>query len=793
MTRDDDFDDATNENRAETTGSRFDRREYLQMAGAATATATGFSLASGRATAATTRYGITFDRVLDAVDDLGMDPNGNDPIDDELDFRDGTLIEFPPGTYLVGNKQYENGLNRWGIRGTGASRSDVRFVPPDGNTQKLFQINGYGFRDDCTDILVENVTFDQSATTSTAASNQFYVKDGLEIHDVETYGYNPTRAEANDPHGQEINGLYLMIYDSNGTGVVENYRYVGETTVVDYPENATGIAAYRDHAGTLYVRDCNIENRGEHAIYASKCSGGIRVEGGTFKNCANTNMRISGSGSYLKNATVGIDRDRSYFVENDTGQEKSGRGMWWEAGDVGKTGGYIENCDFVLDTNLTTPGLIRVEGTAGAMEIRDTRIQNNSSESTNTVFVQEIGTGPGGATPPTPHDVEITNCSFTGSSPSPAVESQRTSASVTVSDSCEDMPNGGGFQGSLSTSNISHGGCPVPGDDSDGTLNTLTIEDDGTNEPTYYNFTVSGDLEPTDNISDQYDDVSGSTADGGIGSGGRDTYKFSGDVTDLTFDYSDGSASSNGVTITVDEANNYISVTGNDDGIGHDYRIAVSGDLQRGSTADSGETITVDPNGDTVTGRVAAGKDDFRYTGEIDEIEIDGSTRLTVTRKYKLTIEDYQDGVTGDYTFSVSGSLWKGDLANDNDSVSGSTADGQVNRGTDTYVFTGRITDWSHSGAVHTYVDGHEVITPSLGNNTVTIEGDGTTREYLITVIGGLGKSAQENSSINSEDTISGRTAEGAVGGGNDSYDYRNGVRVSPLDWGGADHHFSSN
>lgn len=373
-----------------------DRRAYLKLTGAAAASGAVSSAGVGRAAAATTRHGITFDRVLNAVNDLGMDPTGGDPIDNELDFRDGTLIEFPPGRYLVENKQYENGLHRWGIRGIRTSRGDVRFVPPDGNTQTLFQINGYDFRDDCTDILVESVTFDQSATKSTAASNQFYVKDGLEIHDVETDGHNPNRDEANAPENRELNCLYLMVYDSSGTGVIENYRCVGKTTVVEYPKNASGIFASRNHTGVLSLRDCTIENRGEHAVYASRCAGGIRVEGGTFRNCVNTNMRISGQGSYIKNATIGLDAPYSYFVEDDTGNEKSGRGMWWEAGDVGKTGGYIENCDFFLDTDLNSPGLIRVEGTTGAMEIRDTRIQNNSSESTNTVFIQEIGQGPVG-------------------------------------------------------------------------------------------------------------------------------------------------------------------------------------------------------------------------------------------------------------------------------------------------------------------------------------------------------------------------------------------------------------
>ena len=53
----------------------FDRRSFLRAGLAATALGAA-AMGSGTASAATVRD-VPFDRVVDAVDDLGMDPNGN--------------------------------------------------------------------------------------------------------------------------------------------------------------------------------------------------------------------------------------------------------------------------------------------------------------------------------------------------------------------------------------------------------------------------------------------------------------------------------------------------------------------------------------------------------------------------------------------------------------------------------------------------------------------------------------------------------------------------------------------
>ncbi|WP_049969404.1 hypothetical protein [Haladaptatus cibarius] len=767
------------------TGQHFDRRDYLKFTGATAATAAGLSFASTTASAATTRHGISFGTVKNAVNDLGMDPNGNDPIDSQLPTNSNDLlIEFPPGEYRIQSRQTVVGQHNFGIRGLGNDPTDVRFTIPQGNAREILALtNGYNY-------LIENVAFDQTSDTNTGIGVTMDVSDGGEIHDVHTLGYTPNEHEmgSNDDLGEL---LAVQATDSDGTVVVENYVSTGECDVIDYPDNTICVFVGLSSKGTVYLRDCHIENKGEHAAYASKASA-VRVEGGLFKNNANTNMRICGSGSYMKDATIVVDRDEGYFRESDTGDPHNVRGLWWENAREGASGGYIENCDFIFDSNVRSQGMIRVAGNAGGMDIRNCRFQNNTSSAT-TISVQGLGDGPRGYYPPGANDVDVTGCSFTGSGSVPAVDSNRNNAPVTVSDCCESMPNGGGFNGSVSTNNISHSNCPVPdpgnpGDepgDPRGPKHDITFS--GGNVDTFdYYFRATNAVEGKSGIGGE-DDVGSDSGDGSTTGTGSDTYLFEQDIAGMSLNLGDY------MTVHLDGSDKTITIEGVDDGYNNGYYLEVTGDLYPTGSSDNHD-VEVSPNGDSVNGLVGSGSDTWEFTGELSRIGLNqGTATVDVTRRHKLEIEDYDDGVRVPYEFSVTGSVKKGQKANDSDSVSGNTASGAVTGGTDSYIFTGRITDFTHSGAIHTYVDDKEVITPSLDKNTVTIEGDGPDRDYKIAAIGGLGKSGQNNSSINSGDDISGRIATGTVSGGNDSFDYRNGIRVSPRDWGGADHYFETN
>jgi len=134
------------------------------------------------------------------------------------------------------------------------------------------------------------------------------------------------------------------------------------------------------------------------------------------------------------------------------------------------------------------------------------------------------------------------------------------------------------------------------------------------------------------------------------------------------------------------------------------------------------------------------------------------------------------------YVLTVSGRLEKSGRLGSlqaNDTVSGSTATGEVVGGKDAYRFTGQITDLRLDDTANVSVDGTSVdpttlrSTPSVPN-TVIIDGTatpGVKSTYTLTVTGQLRKDAGLGS-VQSNDVISGSTVSGEVVGGTDAYRY---------------------
>src|SRR5699024_335908 len=67
---------------------------------------------------------LQFDQRVDAVDDLGCDPNGSAPVQDTLNSKieDGMLVVFPPGTYAASGA-INPSANRFGIVGKGYQKA----------------------------------------------------------------------------------------------------------------------------------------------------------------------------------------------------------------------------------------------------------------------------------------------------------------------------------------------------------------------------------------------------------------------------------------------------------------------------------------------------------------------------------------------------------------------------------------------------------------------------------------------------------------------------------------------
>lgn len=140
-------------------------------------------------------------------------------------------------------------------------------------------------------------------------------------------------------------------------------------------------------------------------------------------------------------------------------------------------------------------------------------------------------------------------------------------------------------------------------------------------------------------------------------------------------------------------------------------------------------------------------------------------------------------GEPADYAFSVSGDLAPGPAFDDG--IDGSSASGSVaGTGSDDFSFSGEITEFDRTGALHVFVDGEEVDPDSLGSppRTLTIAGSGPQVEYELTVGGALEKSEANGASINPDDTVWGSTATGFVYDGTDSYAFDGEIEYLAVD-----------
>ena len=134
------------------------------------------------------------------------------------------------------------------------------------------------------------------------------------------------------------------------------------------------------------------------------------------------------------------------------------------------------------------------------------------------------------------------------------------------------------------------------------------------------------------------------------------------------------------------------------------------------------------------------------------------------------------------YSFTVDGSLNEESGLTGEDSINGSGATGVVGGGDDSYRFTGAVTAFDLDGDANVSIDGSEIDPAQYPDHVLTIEGTGTGTSYQFSVSGDIEKSTANGGSINSGDDISGSTASGSVGGGNDSYVFSGDVESFSLD-----------
>jgi hypothetical protein len=763
------------------------RRDTLKL-GAATAAVVAGAGAASTAAAATEREGVSFDRVVNAVSDLGMDPNGNDRIDDELSnaLRPGTLIEFPAGTYKITSKQVLE--DRTGIVGVAGDRSEVRFVPPQGTGMRWLNFgNAAG-------VVLKNFTLDRRDDYNTTVGMGGNIKRNFVLKNVEYDGWTPT--------GPQM--FAANVTDPNGTAVVDGLYRTGPTRFEHYPDSSLDIWSGRGHEGHMVLRNVEIHNGSESGIYTGKGNGTYLIEDCYMKNVVHTAIRAAGRDSTVRNCTVVMDTEdwdsRNGKVESqyDGKPIQLNRAIWAQTNDKRFSGPVIEDCDIIIKntTSIAMAGIYINFDTGGA-KIRNTRVQCDS-EHVIPVYGQSPTSEAG-----EPIEMELDGVSVTGSAWSKAAMYFEDRPNSVIRNCCISSPNDndgilldncdgsvventnvdvGGRSttfrnGQVSTSGITSGdSCPLPSlpssTPSDGTPSTSDgsggsgDSTDGSSYDLPYRFTVkstgggkteftvstSGTMKPASNGEGIVENRTVTDSLGPVS--GVDSYLYEGYVTDFSVtggqyaDYfietADGSKS---VEVTPELLSGNTFVVKSTGGGITSFDLSVDGELVRGA---SGLEDTVD--GQTASGQVGpdAGVDAFHYTGSITDLAFEGAEYATVTvNGTEIDPTQYESGTDG---------------GSDGSSGDGSTSD--------------PTTDLP---------------------NSLTVVGTGTSATYAVTVSEDIAVSPDETDDISGN--VATNSAEGAVTDGEDEYVYAgeitdftltgdatvlvNGTEVDPTSLGG--------
>jgi hypothetical protein len=726
------------------------RRSAIKLAGLGATAGLGSSLFSRSASAAT---------VYDAVEDLGWDPTGEEPVQNSLAdaYGSNVTIQVPPGTYRISGTAFVRGsASNFTLEGTGDDHREVQFVADKGFHDTLLDVRGgagpHTFR---------NFSIQQHDDLETSVNMIVKVEDGLLIEDVEHLGFTPEDGDSSA--GKQLS---LAVTSRSGTGVVRRY-YNREGGQVDtYPDRQIGIWVGGAHSGTLTFQDLVLIELGGSCIYASRHSGTVRVEGGFFANNDHHDMRISNERGDQMGWVRGAVFLGDYSLVNfsKANAHEGGEGTWIEHGD-GPV--LVEDCDYWYRDPYPTkyqsgythfPGVIQIPDYNGDVTVRNCRLCNDVTE-------QSQVTGPTIAAGGLSASLTVEGCSLTGVSPRSAVVAN----SGVVRDSVIEMPNGGDVRGGISTNNVSASGADGPslgaisavypghdsieGEGDSGNWNSEdeysnTIELVGTGTSTNYEVTVSQDLSPTYYTIEARDEVAGSTATGYVTEPSeRDAFYFNGEVTDMTFHEGAADVYVNGQQ--VDPAARWGAESGTEapsfehtielvgTGTTTNYEVTVSEDLQ--GTDDSVEAWD-SISGSTVNGYVTepSDRDAFEFNGEVTDmtfhegaadVYVDGSQIDPASRwgtnsgsdTVDSTLELVGTGTTTNYEVTVSDAIQGTDDSLEPwDDVSAASANGYVTETSDrdAFVFSGDLTDVTfHEGEAEVYVDGSQVDPATVGGS----------------------------------------------------------------------------
>ncbi|EMA41389.1 hypothetical protein C447_01005 [Halococcus hamelinensis 100A6] len=642
---------------------------------------------------------------------------------------DDTLLKFPEGTYRLNtgpNTHIE--LDEYDALGLVGENSNVTFKFTSGTD---------GYKDiDVTNIgnfVYENIDWDITANDC-APGFAVRARDHLHIENLAVRGR------------QDKNGGFTLqpgIANASGEGYIKNFSATDGCEIGSVERNGVLVASGRNN-GTLRFIDCHLEEFSNNGIYAAASGGPIQVEGGTFRNSEPSQLRFSGEGSYVDGATVELDISK---MPREYGEQiENARGIWWETKNTTplRSGGEIRNTDVVM-RNAGPPPLEETSPNSsagilipsGGVTIRDSTVRMDITPRP-AIHAQ----GPLQSDLPEPYRVVMDNVTVEGSA--------NDWAAVQIEERPGSVIRGCEFD-------IGYRNGIVLAECDDSTVENTTINSRyGGGRP----IVLWGTEASIDNVSTNSDNPlpDGSNGDSiygpsPVGGGGE---------TEPRED-----------VLTIDSGGSQV-----------EYTVAASEGIEK-STA-NGASIE---DSDTISRSVAVGRtgendpDSYILSGELVVLDIEGDATVTLGGR-RVEPNGYFDNVVtvngedsrSEYTLATSGVLNKtganGATVDNNDTVRGSTAVGEVNDDVDSYKFSGELVVLDVSSGVNVTLNGRQIDPNDYFDNVVTIDGSDSHAEYTLTTSGVLNKTGANGATVDTNDTVSETTASGQVHGGIDSYKF---------------------
>jgi hypothetical protein len=314
------------------------------------------------------------EKTVDAVEDLGLDPSGSEPINGKFESAieglSNVRVEFPgDGVFLSTGQVVARPSGPIELVGNGCTlKLDTS------REQRILNIDQFP-----TGSLFQGFTL--ASTGDTTVGFRIATDGTVRVQDVTVKGY----MVSDQSNKNRVQAVFSPVARSSSATVqVRNYRAIGGSAAGthdqdDKPDSAKvnqiaspmGVWVGQQTEGTIQLVGCQLRGW-SNGIYGGRTNGRVEVSGGQYWNNLNSQLRLGG-GSIVDGATLLLD-DREWSMKKNPGPYSLGE----------QQGVHAIRVDAAAGGNTSDP-----------IRIRNTEIQSKSMQQGVAEIEFESESGPG--------------------------------------------------------------------------------------------------------------------------------------------------------------------------------------------------------------------------------------------------------------------------------------------------------------------------------------------------------------------------------------------------------------